>query len=181
VSTATALDVPFDAIEKGLESLAGVPGRFQVVSNDDVTVVVDYAHTPAALESILLSARRAAGEQGRVLAVFGCGGDRDPSKRAPMGWAASCTADLVVVTSDNPRSEDPEAIIRAVVDGATGGAQILVEPDRRAAIALAIARASAGDVVVIAGKGHEKGQVVGDTVLPFDDREVAVDLLRRDS
>jgi UDP-N-acetylmuramoyl-L-alanyl-D-glutamate--2,6-diaminopimelate ligase len=115
---------------------------------------------------------------GRVLCVFGCGGDRDPTKRAPMGWAASSVADVVVVTSDNPRSEDPDAIIAAVVEGATGGAQVLVEPDRRAAISTAFTRASAGDVVVIAGKGHEQGQIVGSTVLPFDDRSVAVELLQ---
>jgi UDP-N-acetylmuramoyl-L-alanyl-D-glutamate--2,6-diaminopimelate ligase len=95
-----------------------------------------------------------------------------------MGWAASSVADVVVVTSDNPRTEDPDAIIARVVEGATGGAQVLVEPDRRAAISLAFARASAGDVVVIAGKGHETGQTIGTTVHPFDDKEVALDLLR---
>jgi UDP-N-acetylmuramoyl-L-alanyl-D-glutamate--2,6-diaminopimelate ligase len=139
--------------------------------------VVDYAHTPVALESVLTAARHAAGEDGRVIAVFGCGGHRDPSKRGPMGWAASSCADLVVVTSDNPRDEDPQKIIDTIVEGATGGAQVVVEPDRRAAIGLAFARASAGDVVVIAGKGHETGQTIGETVLPFDDRVVALELL----
>ena len=166
-------------VARGLSEVGVIAGHSEAVDEgQDFRVVIDYAHTPLALESVLKAAREAAGESGKVLAVFGCGGDRDPSKRAPMGWAASCEADVVVVTSDNPRSEDPDAIIAAVVDGATGGAHVLVEPDRRAAIALAFARASAGDVVVIAGKGHEKGQVVGETVLPFDDKDVAVELLR---
>jgi UDP-N-acetylmuramoyl-L-alanyl-D-glutamate--2,6-diaminopimelate ligase len=166
-------------VARGLGSVGVIAGHSEAVEvGQDFRVVVDYAHTPLALESVLKAAREAAGETGKVLAVFGCGGDRDPTKRAPMGWAASCEADVVIVTSDNPRSEDPDAIISAIVDGATGGALVLVEPDRRAAIGLAFARASAGDVVVLAGKGHETGQVIGDTVLPFDDREVAVELLR---
>jgi UDP-N-acetylmuramoyl-L-alanyl-D-glutamate--2,6-diaminopimelate ligase len=165
-------------VAAGLSSVGVVAGHSEPVdAGQDFRVVVDYAHTPLALESVLEAARQAAGEQGRVLAVFGCGGHRDPSKRGPMGWAASSVADVVVVTSDNPRDEDPEAIIASVVAGATGGAQVLVEPDRRAAIATAFARASAGDVVVIAGKGHETGQDIGTEVLPFDDRQVALELL----
>jgi UDP-N-acetylmuramoyl-L-alanyl-D-glutamate--2,6-diaminopimelate ligase len=174
-----ALGVSADAVAAGLGSIGVVAGHGEAVDGgQDFRVVVDYAHTPLALESVLQSARRAAGSSGRVLCVFGCGGDRDPTKRAPMGWAASSVADVVVVTSDNPRTEDPDAIIARVVEGATGGAQVLVEPDRRAAISLAFARASAGDVVVIAGKGHETGQTIGTTVHPFDDKEVALDLLR---
>ena len=166
-------------VARGLSNVGVIAGHSEAVdAGQDFRVVVDYAHTPLALESVLKAAREAAGEAGKVIAVFGCGGDRDPTKRAPMGWAASCEADVVVVTSDNPRSEDPDAIISAIVEGATGGALVLVEPDRRAAIALAFARASAGDVVVLAGKGHETGQVIGDTVLPFDDKDVAVELLR---
>jgi UDP-N-acetylmuramoyl-L-alanyl-D-glutamate--2,6-diaminopimelate ligase len=181
-TTARELGVDAGAVAEGLSSVGVVAGHAEAVDEEqDFRVVVDYAHTPLALESVLLAARRAAGEHGRVLAVFGCGGERDPSKRAPMGWAASSVADVVVVTSDNPRHEDPDAIVAAVVEGATGGAQVLVEPDRRAAIALAFARASAGDVVVIAGKGHETGQAIGDHVLPFDDRAVAVELLHRSS
>jgi UDP-N-acetylmuramoyl-L-alanyl-D-glutamate--2,6-diaminopimelate ligase len=107
-----------------------------------------------------------------VLVVFGCGGDRDPGKRAPMG-AAATHADVVVITSDNPRHEDPEAIIAAVAAGARGHRDLVIEPDRDAAIAVAIDRAQPGDVVVIAGKGHETGQQIGDTVVPFDDRDVA--------
>jgi UDP-N-acetylmuramoyl-L-alanyl-D-glutamate--2,6-diaminopimelate ligase len=181
IAAATAcreLGVSASDVAEGLRSIGVVAGHGEAVeAGQDFRVVVDYAHTPLALESVLQSARLATGDRGRVLCVFGCGGDRDPTKRAPMGWAASSVADVVVVTSDNPRSEDPDAIIAAVVDGATGGAQVVAEPDRRAAIAAAFARASAGDVVVIAGKGHEQGQTIGTTVLPFDDREVAVELL----
>lgn len=166
-------------VARGLAAVGVIAGHSEAVEvGQDFRVVVDYAHTPLALESVLKAAREAAGEAGKVLAVFGCGGDRDPTKRGPMGWAASCEADVVIVTSDNPRSEDPDAIIAAVVEGATGGALVLVEPDRRAAIALAFARASAGDVVVLAGKGHETGQTIGGTVVPFDDKSVAVELLR---
>jgi UDP-N-acetylmuramoyl-L-alanyl-D-glutamate--2,6-diaminopimelate ligase len=172
------LGVGADQVAAGLSAVGVVTGHAEAVeAGQDFRVVVDYAHTPLALESVLQAARHAAGERGRVLVVFGCGGRRDPSKRGPMGWAASSVADVVVVTSDNPRDEDPDAIIAAVVEGATGGAQVLVEPDRRAAIATAFARASAGDVVVIAGKGHETGQDIGTEVLPFDDRTVAVELL----
>ncbi len=177
-TAAAELGVPVADIARGLSSIDGVAGHGQAVeAGQDFRVVVDYAHTPVALASVLKAARRAAAERGRVIVVFGCGGGRDPSKRQPMGWAASSEADVVVVTSDNPRHEDPDAIIATVVDGATGGAQVVVEPDRRTAIGLAFARASAGDVVVIAGKGHETGQVVGERVLPFDDRAVAIELL----
>ncbi len=177
-TAARELGVTADQVAEGLSSVGVVAGHGEAVdAGQDFRVVVDYAHTPMALTAVLQAARQAAGERGRVLAVFGCGGHRDPSKRGPMGWAASCEADVVVVTSDNPRDEDPDAIIAAVVDGATGGAQVLVDGDRRAAIATAFSRASAGDVVVIAGKGHETGQAVGDRVLPFDDRAVALELL----
>ncbi len=177
-TAARELGIAADAVAAGLSSVGVIPGHGEAVdAGQDFRVVVDYAHTPLALTSVLQAARSAAGEHGRVLVVFGCGGRRDPSKRAPMGWAASSTADVVVVTSDNPRDEVPEAIIASVVDGATGGAQVLVEPDRRAAIATAFARASAGDVVVIAGKGHETGQTIGNTVVPFDDRAVAIEIL----
>jgi UDP-N-acetylmuramoyl-L-alanyl-D-glutamate--2,6-diaminopimelate ligase len=165
-------------VARGLSSVGVIAGHSEAIAaGQEFRVVVDYAHTPLALESVLKAARQAAGESGKVLTVFGCGGDRDPTKRGPMGWAASCEADVVVVTSDNPRHEDPDAIIASVVEGATGGALVLVEPDRRAAIALAFARASAGDVVVLAGKGHETGQTIGDQVLPFDDKAVALELL----
>lgn len=177
-TAARQLGVDRSTIAAGLSSIETIAGHAEAVdAGQDFRVVIDYAHTPLALESVLRSARRAAGEHGRVLAVFGCGGQRDPSKRGPMGWAASSVADVVVVTSDNPRNEDPDVIIAAIVDGATGGSQVLVEPDRRSAISTAFSRASAGDVVVIAGKGHEVGQTIGDRTLPFDDKSVAVEVL----
>jgi UDP-N-acetylmuramoyl-L-alanyl-D-glutamate--2,6-diaminopimelate ligase len=185
VSTATALDVPFDAIERGLTSLVGVPGRFQVVSDakDEVTVVVDYAHTDDALRNLLETARPLA--QGRLITVFGCGGDRDRTKRPLMGAVAGRLSDVIVITSDNPRSEDPNRIIEEVQRGITPDTRrdatqrVLAIVDRRAAIAKAIELAGAGDVVLVAGKGHEKYQVIGDRTLPFDDVAVAREALLR--
>ena len=139
-------------------------------------MLVDYAHTPDGLAQVLTAARGAA-DGHHVLVVFGCGGDRDRAKRPRMAATAAGLADLVVLTSDNPRSEDPLAIIREAAAGAPPGAPLVVEPDRREAIALAVRRAQPGDIVVIAGKGHETGQVVGGTVLPFDDRAVAREVL----
>jgi UDP-N-acetylmuramoyl-L-alanyl-D-glutamate--2,6-diaminopimelate ligase len=159
-------------VAAGLSSAEGVPGRFEPVdAGQPFTVLVDYAHTPAALEHLLTSARPA--PPARLWVVFGCGGDRDREKRPVMGEVASRLADVAVVTSDNPRSEDPAAIIDAVVAGATGAAEVIVEPDRAAAIALAVDGARSGDVVVVAGKGHETTQTTGDRSLPFDDRDVA--------
>jgi UDP-N-acetylmuramoyl-L-alanyl-D-glutamate--2,6-diaminopimelate ligase len=183
VSTATALDLSFDAIERGLASLGGVPGRFEVVSgpNDEVTVVVDYAHTDDALRNLLETARPLA--RGRLLTVFGCGGDRDRTKRPLMGVVAGRLSDLIVITSDNPRSEDPNRIIEEIQRGITpdthrhNGAGVLTIVDRRAAIVKAIELARPGDMVLIAGKGHEKYQVIGDRVLPFDDIAVAGEAL----
>jgi UDP-N-acetylmuramoyl-L-alanyl-D-glutamate--2,6-diaminopimelate ligase len=141
-------------------------------------VLVDYAHTPDSLRNVLRSAREVAGD-GRLLVVFGCGGDRDRGKRPQMGAIARELADVAVVTSDNPRTEEPRAIIEEILAGAEGaaGGEVEVEPDRRAAIALALARAEPGDVVVVAGKGHERGQERHGVVTPFDDREVARELL----
>jgi UDP-N-acetylmuramoyl-L-alanyl-D-glutamate--2,6-diaminopimelate ligase len=143
------------------------------------TVLVDYAHTPDSLENALAAARRLG--HGRLISVFGCGGDRDREKRPLMGEIGARLSDLTVVTSDNPRSEDPEAIIADILSGIPGGGSgaVRVEPDRRAAIGLAIAEAEAGDVIVIAGKGHEQGQeFAGGRKVPFDDREVAAAELR---
>jgi UDP-N-acetylmuramoyl-L-alanyl-D-glutamate--2,6-diaminopimelate ligase len=137
-------------------------------------VLVDYAHTPDSLENVLHTARDLA--QNRVLCVFGCGGDRDRGKRPLMGRIATELADVAIVTSDNPRSEEPGAIIAQILEGA---ADAEVEPDRRKAIAQAIGEAGEGDVVVIAGKGHEQGQQFADGTIPFDDREVAREALRR--
>jgi UDP-N-acetylmuramoyl-L-alanyl-D-glutamate--2,6-diaminopimelate ligase len=183
IGAAIGLGVPGAAIESGLARLDGVPGRFQMVSasTDDVRVVVDYAHTDDALKNLLETARPLA--QGRLITVFGCGGDRDRTKRPLMGTVASRLSDLVVLTSDNPRSEDPLriieeiklGIIQPVEPGAPKRAAtpLTVNPDRRLAIEQAIRTAQPGDLVIIAGKGHEKYQVIGDRTLAFDDVEVA--------
>jgi UDP-N-acetylmuramoyl-L-alanyl-D-glutamate--2,6-diaminopimelate ligase len=152
-----------------------VPGRFEIVDEGQpFMVVVDYAHKPGALENVLHAARELT--PGRVLCVFGCGGDRDAGKRPLMGRIASELADVPILTSDNPRSEDPAAIAEAVLAGMSGEAE--VELDRRAAITRAIELAEPGDVVVIAGKGHERGQEIAGRMVPFDDREVASEALR---
>jgi UDP-N-acetylmuramoyl-L-alanyl-D-glutamate--2,6-diaminopimelate ligase len=185
VATATALDLPFDAIERGVQALAGVPGRFELVSteHDDVTVVVDYAHTDDALRNLLETARPLA--RGRLITVFGCGGDRDRTKRPLMGAVAGRLSDVIVITSDNPRGEDPMRIIEEIQRGITadtkkaGDQRQLAIIDRRAAIVKAIELARAGDVVLVAGKGHEKYQVIGDRVLPFDDVDIAREALGR--
>ncbi len=158
----------------GIASLAGVPGRMEPVEcGQPFEVLVDYAHTPDSLENVLRAARPLAGSH-RVITVFGCGGDRDRGKRPLMGEAATRLADLSIVTSDNPRSEDPEAILREIEVGTRrGGGGYTVVVDRRAAIRLALAEAEAGDVVVIAGKGHETGQEFAERTIPFDDRVVA--------
>jgi UDP-N-acetylmuramoyl-L-alanyl-D-glutamate--2,6-diaminopimelate ligase len=173
---ARALGIDDDAIRQGLESVRGVPGRFESVdAGQPFHVIVDYAHKPGALENVLRAARDLAGEK-RVICVVGAGGDRDRGKRAAMGRLASSLADVTIVTSDNPRSEDPEAIAAEVVAGAEGEAE--VELDRAAAIARAVELARPGDVVLIAGKGAEQGQEFADRTVPFDDREAAKDALR---
>lgn len=165
-----ALGVDDAAVVSGLASLEVVPGRFETFSLPSGAVaVVDYAHTPDALEAALAASRELAGGRGRVTVVFGCGGDRDREKRPMMGSVACAHADRVLVTSDNPRSEDPAAIIEQVLAGCTRAAE--VEPDRASAIRVALDGAGDGDVVLVAGKGHEQGQVVGSTTIPFDDRE----------
>jgi UDP-N-acetylmuramoyl-L-alanyl-D-glutamate--2,6-diaminopimelate ligase len=173
VATARQLELDDRAIAEGIASLSEVPGRLEPIeAGQPFQVFVDYAHTPDSLRIVLRAVRPLT--EGRVIAVFGCGGDRDRGKRPLMGEAATSAADLSVVTSDNPRSEDPAAIIGEIVPGAVnGGGPFVVEPDRRMAIRLAIDEAEAGDVVVIAGKGHEAGQEFADRTAPFDDREVA--------
>ncbi len=168
-----AVGVDIEAAIAGVEELAGVPGRMERVdAGQPWLAVVDYAHTPDSVASVLASLRPHT--EGRLLIVFGCGGDRDRAKRPLMGAAAAGHADVVIITSDNPRSEDPLAIAAAVESGArsAGGAEIVMELDRAAAIALACVQAGPGDVVVVAGKGHEQGQVFADRALPFDDRLV---------
>src|SRR5436309_12934975 len=156
VAAARLLDIPDDAIAYGVRELRGVPGRFEAVDEGQpFAVLVDYAHTPDSLENVLRSAREITA--GRLICVFGCGGDRDRGKRPLMGAIARRLADVAIVTSDNPRSEDPEAIVEQVAAGARGG-HVEREVDRHAAIARAIGLAREGDVVVIAGKGHEQGQ-----------------------
>jgi len=166
-----ALGIPGTVIAEGLQNLRGIPGRLEVVSGDDpVTVIVDYAHTPQAMMAVVRSAR--ATTSGRVMIVVGAGGDRDRGKRRSMGTAAS-GADLAVITSDNPRSEDPDAIISEVVAGILAGTRHVIQADRRQAIRTALAQARGGDVVLILGKGHEQGQEREGVVTPFDDRQVA--------
>jgi UDP-N-acetylmuramoyl-L-alanyl-D-glutamate--2,6-diaminopimelate ligase len=178
-AAAVALGVEPEQIVAGLARAGRVPGRFEPIDEGQgFTVLVDYAHTPDSLENVLRAARRLTA--GRVIAVFGAGGDRDRDKRPKMGRAGAELADLAVITSDNPRSEEPAAIVAEVAGGASGGAELVIEVDRRAAIALALARAEAGDTVVIAGKGHEQGQEFeGGRKIPFDDREVAREELRK--
>jgi UDP-N-acetylmuramoyl-L-alanyl-D-glutamate--2,6-diaminopimelate ligase len=171
------------AIAKGIDQLACVPGRFERVDcGQPFTVVVDYAHTDDALRNLTSLARElvsGAGDKGRVLTMFGCGGDRDRKKRPLMGEAAGRGSDFVVLTSDNPRSEDPLAIINdAVVGLQKTGVKYAVEADRRKAIALTISEARPGDIVLLAGKGHEKVQVTREGAAPFDDLEVARQALR---
>jgi UDP-N-acetylmuramoyl-L-alanyl-D-glutamate--2,6-diaminopimelate ligase len=184
VATATALGLPLDAIARGVRALDGVPGRFQVVSSakDAITVVVDYAHTDDALRNLLETARPLA--RGRLITVFGCGGDRDRTKRPLMGAVAGRLSDLIVVTSDNPRSENPSRIIEEIQRGITqdtrrDAGQLLAIVDRAAAITKAVEVARPGDLVLVAGKGHEKYQVIGDRTLPFDDVAVACEALAR--
>jgi UDP-N-acetylmuramoyl-L-alanyl-D-glutamate--2,6-diaminopimelate ligase len=176
VAVSQLLGVPEEAVQEGIERVPGVPGRFESIDEGQpFAVIVDYAHTPDSLENVLRTARDLSG--GRVICVFGCGGDRDRGKRPQMGRVAGELADVPIVTSDNPRSEDPLAIIEEILAGV--GKEVDVEPDRRAAIEKAIGLARAEDVVVIAGKGHEQGQEFADRKVPFDDRQVARDALQR--
>jgi UDP-N-acetylmuramoyl-L-alanyl-D-glutamate--2,6-diaminopimelate ligase len=175
---ARALGIDDDAIRRGLESVRGVPGRFESVdAGQPFHVIVDYAHKPGALENVLRAARELAAGR-RVICVVGAGGDRDRGKRPVMGRLASALSDIAIVTSDNPRSEDPEAIAAEILAGTAGEVEVEVELDRAAAIARAIELAQPGDVVVIAGKGAEQGQELADRTVPFDDREAAKDVLR---
>jgi UDP-N-acetylmuramoyl-L-alanyl-D-glutamate--2,6-diaminopimelate ligase len=182
-ASAAALGVPEGVIAEGLASLRGVPGRFEPVEEGQAfAVVVDYAHTPDGIARVLDAARGITrGSGGRLLAVFGCGGDRDRAKRPLMGRAAAERADVVYLTSDNPRSEDPLAILDEILPGAEAApppGRVQVVPDRAEAIRRSLEEARPGDVVVIAGKGHETGQEARGVVTPFDDRLVAAAVLR---
>lgn len=171
IGAALVVGVPVKEIEAGIRNLQSVRGRFERVGDAKPTVIVDYAHKPDALEKLLHAVRELAGER-RIAIVFGCGGDRDRGKRPQMGEIAARLADHVVVTSDNPRSEDPQAIIDEIAKG-IAGKDVLKIRDRREAIEKTIAEAGEDDVIVIAGKGHETYQVIGDQVVHFDDREEA--------
>jgi UDP-N-acetylmuramyl-tripeptide synthetase len=176
-----ALGYELSLMVRAFETCAGAPGRFERVAHTagDFAVVVDYAHTDDALRNVLRTARDVVSKGGRVITVFGCGGDRDRTKRAPMGEAAASLSDIVLLTSDNPRTEDPEAILADAEVGLRRVAGKLYEKiaDRRAAILRAIEEARDGDVVVIAGKGHEDYQIIGTETVRFDDREVAREAL----
>ena len=175
--------IGLDDAVAGVASCAGVPGRLERVPGAglDMTAFVDYSHKPGAVEAVLRSLRPVT--QGNLIIVLGCGGDRDRAKRPMMGAAAASLADMAILTSDNPRSEDPLAILAAMLDGVLSvpqeeRARVILEPDRAAAISLAVSLAAPGDVIVVAGKGHETGQYVAGTVLPFDDRQVTGAALR---
>ena len=174
VAAGLLLDLDEDAIAEGIARVEGVPGRFEIVDEGQpFAVIVDYSHTPDSLATALQAARGLG--DGRVIAVFGAGGDRDRGKRPLMGKVAAELADVAIVTSDNPRSEDPLAIIQDVLQGT--GVDVEIDPDRHSAIHRAVGLAAPGDVVLIAGKGHEQGQEIGDVVHPFDDRAVAREAL----
>jgi UDP-N-acetylmuramoyl-L-alanyl-D-glutamate--2,6-diaminopimelate ligase len=175
-----ALDWPFEAMVRGLEAAEPLAGRLELVAaGTNFPVFVDYAHTPDALQQVLRALTEV--EQRRLVVVFGCGGDRDPGKRAPMGEVVGRLADIPIVTSDNPRSEDPQAIIAAVMEGvrASGNPHALAIPDRREAISAALANERS--MVLVAGKGHETEQEFADHKVPFDDRAVVRELARRRS
>lgn len=179
IAAALALEVPLGLAVNALAGVRGVPGRFEAVpTGREFSVIVDYAHTPDALQKLIRSARELMSR--RVILVFGCGGDRDAEKRPKMGAIAAQYADDVILTSDNPRSENPEAIIRDIAAGIgpNTSARVGTEPDRRAAIAMAVGIAEPGDIVLVAGKGHEDYQIVGAERLPFDDRLVVAEILR---
>jgi len=180
LTAAHARGVSFSDLAAAIPQLKPVPGRFQPVdAGQPFTVIVDYAHTDDALRNLTALARQMTAKNGkRVITVFGCGGDRDRSKRPKMGQAAGEGSSLVVATSDNPRSEDPLAILAEIEPGLkASGVQYTVEPDRTAAIALALKAAQAGDVVLIAGKGHEKEQILAGRTIPFDDAQIALSAL----
>ena len=169
-----AFGLPWEVIEEGIRCAPPVSGRFERISSPaGWSAIIDYAHTPAALEHALASIRELmpAAQRGRIITVFGCGGNRDRGKRPQMGRIASLSSDLTIVTSDNPRDEDPSAIIAEVIAGVVPGRTVESEPDRRAAIRRALGLAAAGDVVLVAGKGHERVQEIAGRRDPFDDRD----------
>jgi UDP-N-acetylmuramoyl-L-alanyl-D-glutamate--2,6-diaminopimelate ligase len=178
IAACLALEIPLKDIKKGIEGIKGVPGRFELVETDtDYSVIVDYAHTPDGLENILNTAKEFA--NGSIITIFGCGGDRDKTKRPLMGEIAAELSDYCIVTSDNPRSEDPEAIINEIIPGVLkSGTPYQRIIDRKEAIKAALEMAQQSDIIIIAGKGHEDYQILKDKVIHFDDKEVVKELLR---
>jgi len=181
VTTAVEIGIDPDVAREGLARVSPIPGRFEVITSPRMggpfTLIVDYAHTPDGLAELLATSAGLTGGDGRVIAVFGCGGERDADKRAEMGAVAVSGADRVIVTSDNPRREDPMAIVTQILAGTGESATVTALVDRREAIRHALSTGRAGDVIVIAGKGHERTQDLGDKVVDFDDRAVARELL----
>jgi UDP-N-acetylmuramoyl-L-alanyl-D-glutamate--2,6-diaminopimelate ligase len=180
IAAGVGLQIPLPGIKDALESVTGIRGRFEVVAQNP-GVIVDYAHTPDGLKNVLNAARIVTPEGGRLIAVFGCGGDRDASKRPQMGAIAESLADVLVVTSDNPRTEDPQQIITDILAGIERfqPERMIVNPDRKTAIHQAIDLARPGDIVVVAGKGHEDYQILADRTIHFDDREVVQDYIKQ--
>jgi UDP-N-acetylmuramoyl-L-alanyl-D-glutamate--2,6-diaminopimelate ligase len=177
VGAGLGLKLDPQAISKGISDLKSVPGRLQGVPNSHgIHVLVDYAHKPDALDKVLQTLRGIKGQH-RLITVFGCGGDRDRTKRPVMGKLSAELSDFSVVTSDNPRTENPDSIIQEILSGMKGYSNFTVEPDRKKAIFKAIETAQAGDIVLIAGKGHEDYQIIGTIKTHFDDREVAAEAL----
>jgi len=175
IATGISLDFPIDALINALRKVEGVPGRFELIKNNrDITVIVDYAHKPDGLQNVLLTMREFC--KGRIITVFGCGGDRDRGKRPIMGRISTELSDFTIITSDNPRSEDPESIIQEIETGVVSKNYIKI-PDRKEAIKAALEMAEKGDAVLIAGKGHETYQIIGDKKIHFDDREIAREYL----
>lgn len=178
-AVASTFGLNLEEISHGLEAACCVPGRFEAVDcGQDFSVIVDYAHTPDELENVLNTASSL--PHSKLIAVFGCGGDRDRGKRPLMGNIASDIADIAIITSDNPRSEDPDAIIKEILEGVESGnrSRVRVNADRKSAISEAVKMAHAGDIIVIAGKGHEDYQILADRTIHFDDREVVREILR---
>ncbi len=178
LTTALAIGLDIEKSIKVLEELGGVAGRFEVV-NTSPTVIVDYAHTPDGLDNVLKAARDITPSDGRLICLFGCGGDRDATKRPKMGAIAEELADVVIVTSDNPRSEDPQQIITDILAGIKSVNDVIVEPDRELAIKEACKIANENDVVLVAGKGHEDYQILAHETIHFDDREKVREIFAR--
>jgi len=172
IATLNLLGFPMEALQRAVKNLPQIPGRFEVVVEKPFKVVVDYAHTPDALEKLLKSVRKILPPKGRVITVFGAGGNRDKTKRPLMGAVAEKYSDLVVITSDNPRFEEPTEIINHILEGIKDRSKVFVEPDRKRAIEIALNLAREGNFVVVAGKGHEDYQEIRGKRIPFDDREV---------